>query len=302
MRTELSLFVEEDNNNNKESLGATKILDRNGNVIAEFSNQRQLLIKLNRIPYIVSRGFILVEDNRFYKHHGFNFVRMSIGTLKNIVTFGHSPGGSTISQQLAKILFTNQKKTIKRKIYEFFCTIELEKKFTKNEILQIYVNSIFFGNGIYGIEGASQFYFGKDASELNIAEASLLIGMNRAPEIYSPVKSIEKAKIVQRIVLTQFVKAGFLSKEQSKMEFDRFWTRFKDNGVLGSQSFWKTDTNRSGYVTEYVRQVLENEFMKDFLKDYNEESSKKLCFEKITQGGLTIETTIDINKQILQKK
>ena len=177
-----------------------------------------------------------------------------------------------------------------------------KKKFTKNEILQIYVNTIFFGNGIYGIEGASQFYFGKDASELNIAEASLLIGMNRAPEIYSPVKSIDKAKIVQKIVLNQFVKAGFLTKENSKMEFDRFWNRFSANGVLGSQSFWKTDVNRSGYVTEFVRQALENEFMKDFLKEYNEESSRKFCYEKITQGGLIIETTIDINKQVLAEK
>ena len=91
LRLILNLFVDEENK--KENLGATTILDRNGNTIAVFSTQRQKLIKLSRIPYFVSRGFLLIEDNRFYSHHGFNYVRMAIGSLENLATFGHSPGG-----------------------------------------------------------------------------------------------------------------------------------------------------------------------------------------------------------------
>jgi len=256
-------------------------LDRNGNIITKFVTDKHKLIPLNQIPYFVTRGFILVEDREFYQHNGINYFRFIGSFFKNIVTLGHSGGGSTISQQLAKILFTKHERKLKRKIYELFCTFELEKKFSKNEIMQIYLNSIYLGHGVYGIENAANFYFGKDASELNICEASLLIGMNRSPERYSPIKSKDNALKVQQVVLKQFIDSGFLTKEQSETEFKRFWRKFDLLGISGNQSFWKTEINRSGYVTEYIRQILENE----------------LSFEKITQGGLIVETTIDLEKQ-----
>ena len=192
----------------EEDKESSYILDKNGNIIAKYSPEKHRLIRLEYLPFFLSRGFILIEDKKFYNHHGINFTRLSLGIIRNIFTFGHSPGGSTISQQLAKILFTKQKKTIKRKIYELFCTFELEKRFKKNEILQIYLNSIYLGHGVYGIENASQFYFGKDASELTIAESCLLIGMNRAPEYYSPIKYRENAKRIQQVVLNRFIKEG----------------------------------------------------------------------------------------------
>lgn len=279
--TDINIYL--GNEPEKEDKIGSIFLDRNNNIITKFSTQKYKLIKLNKIPFFLSRGFIIVEDDRFFNHKGFNLVRLSIGIVKNIITLGHAPGGSTISQQLAKILFTKQKRTIKRKAYEFYCTIELERRFTKNEILQIYLNSIYLGHGIYGIANASQFYFGKDASELNIAEAALLIGMNRAPEIYSPIKSREKAEKVQRVVLSQLIDKGYISKDESKLEIDRFWKNFDQHGARGNQSFWKAEINNSGYVTEYIRQLLEKEF----------------GFDKITQGGLIVETTIDIRKQVL---
>ena len=260
--------------------------DRNGEIIAQFSPQRYKLIKLNYIPFFVSRGFLLIEDNRFYYHKGFNVVRLAIGILKNVVTFGHAPGGSTISQQLSKILFTNQSRTIKRKIYEFFCTLDLEKRFTKNQVLQIYLNSIYLGHGVYGIASASNFYFGKDASELNIAEAALLIGMNRSPELYSPLKYKDRAARIQRVVLNQFVKAGYLSKAEEDFEAKRFWEKFDQIGVSGNQSLWKTEINRSGYVTEYIRQILEEKF------DYDD----------VIDKGIIVETSIDIKKQMIAEK
>ena len=262
----MNLFVDEENK--KENLGATTILDRNGNTIAVFSTQRQKLIKLSRIPYFVSRGFLLIEDNRFYSHHGFNYVRMAIGYLENLATFGHFPAAHNLPTIGKNIVYQPEKNNKKKNLMNYSARLNSKKNSPKMKFFRYTSIRFFSGIEFDGIEGASQFYFGKDASELNIAEASLLIGMNRAPEIYSPVKSIDKAKIVQKIVLNQFVKAGFLTKENSKMEFDRFWNRFSANGVLGSQSFWKTDVN-SGYATEFVRQALENVFHERFLKEYN---------------------------------
>lgn len=261
----------------------TVILDKKGNVIAKYSPERHKLIQLREIPNFLSVGFILIEDQQFFKHNGINIARIFISFLNNIFTVGKSGGGSTISQQLSKILFTKQERTLKRKIYEMFCTFELEKRFSKKEILTIYLNSIYLGHSNFGIQDASNFYFGKDASELNIAEAALLIGMNRSPENYSPIKYKEKAKNIQQVVMNTFVKYGYLTTEDADFEIQKFWKRFEKTGMFGNQSFWKTSVNNSAYITEYIRQILEKEF------DY----------DKITKGGLIIETTIDLERQRL---
>lgn len=268
------------------TIPATLFLDRNGKVITKFATKKHKLVPLNQIPYFLTKGFIMIEDNEFYNHHGINYFRFTMAFIKNIVTLGKSPGGSTISQQLAKILFTKQERSFKRKVYEIFCVFELEKRFTKNEILQIYLNSIYLGHGIYGIENASNFYFGKNANQINIVEAALLIGMNRSPERYSPIKNRENAKKVLDMVLGQFVKNQFISSETKEKETEKFWRKFDVNGSQGTQSFWKTDENNSGYITEYVRQILEREF----------------SYDKITGEGLIVETTIDLQKQILAEK
>lgn len=277
---ESSITLGQDKNN---KIKFTYIYDRNKKVIAKYSPQKHQLIPLREIPYFVSEGFILVEDQRFYKHIGINFGRLAIAIIKNIITLGKAPGGSTISQQISKILFTKSERSIKRKIYELYCTFEIERRFTKNEILQIYLNSIYLGHGVYGIENASKFYFGKDAGELNIAEAALLIGMNRAPEIYSPIKNKKKAEYIQNVVLNQFVKAKFLSKSDKIFEYKRFWKLFDALGKTGNQSFWKTEVNKSGYITEYIRQILAKEF----------------TYDEITHNGIIVETTIDLEKQRL---
>ncbi|OHD15375.1 MAG: hypothetical protein A2Y34_08180 [Spirochaetes bacterium GWC1_27_15] len=265
---------------------ATVILDRNKNIIAKYITDKHKLIPLKEIPFFISKGFILIEDKDFYNHSGINLFRLGSAFLRNIITLGHSGGGSTISQQLAKILFTKQERNTKRKVYEFFCTVELEKRFTKSEILQIYLNSIYLGHGVYGIENAANFYFGKEASRLNIAEAALIVGMNRSPERYSPIKNRDNAKKIQKVVLNQFVKNNFLTDKEEEYEINRFWKKFDDLGAFGNQSFWKTEINWSGYITEYIRQILE----------------KELSYERITSGGITVETTIDLEKQTLAEK
>jgi penicillin-binding protein 1A len=257
------------------------IYDRNGNIIAKFTSNRHKLIPLQEIPYFVTKGFMLIEDQKFYSHHGINYSRVLFLLLKNAFTFGRSGGGSTISQQLAKILFTKQDRSFKRKIYELFCTFELEKRFTKNEILQIYLNSIYLGHGVYGIQNAAGFYFGKSAGELNLPEAALLIGMNRSPERYSPIRNKEAARYIQKVVMNEFISRHFTSRKDADTETDKFWKRFDEYGAFGTQSFWKTDINMSGYATEVIRQILERDF----------------TYEKITSGGLKIETSIDLDRQ-----
>jgi membrane peptidoglycan carboxypeptidase len=280
--TDIMLGQEEENEKS-----STVFLDRNKRIIARYSPVKHKLISLREIPFYVSQGFVMIEDQAFYNHMGINPVRLALAVVRNVVTFGNAPGGSTISQQLSKILFTKAERNIKRKVYELFCTLEMESRFSKNEILQIYLNSIYLGHGIYGIENAARFYFDKNASELTIAESALFVGMNRAPEYYSPIKYRENAERIQRHVLLQFVHYGFLEKSEMELEYQRFWERFDQmSGAAGNQSIWKTEVNNSGYITEYVRQILAREF----------------SYEKITQGGLIVETTIDLEKQRLAER
>ena len=264
----------------------SKFLDRNGKVIAEYTSNKHKLVPLKRLPYYLTKGFILSEDRKFYQHNGFNYERLILAFVKNIFTVGKSGGASTISQQLAKILFTKHERKLSRKVYELFCTLELEKRFTKNELLQIYLNSIYMGHGTYGIEDASNFYFGKSAEALTIAEASLFIGMNRSPEYYSPIKDKRRAKLIQQIILDKFVEEGLILKESAEFEINRFWIKFSQTGISGNQSFWKTEINRSAYITEYIRQILNKEFE----------------YSKVTQGGLIVQTSIDLEKQLLAEK
>ncbi len=261
----------------------SKFLDRSGKVIAQYTSNKHKLVPLKELPYYLPKGFLLAEDHKFYHHNGFNYERLILAFFRNIVTMGKSGGASTISQQLAKILFTKHERKLSRKVYELFCTLELESKFTKNELLQIYLNSIYMGHGTYGVEDASNFYFGKSASQLTIAEAALFIGMNRSPEYYSPIKDKKRAKYIQEVILNKFASEGFITKEDTEFESNRFWIRFSQNGVTGNQSFWKTDINKSAYITEYIRQILNKEFE----------------YSKVTQGGLIVQTSIDLEKQLL---
>ena len=279
---ETDTLLEESNENPAEKK-ATIVYDRNGRIITKYSSEKYKLASIQEMPFFLTRGFIYIEDRKFYEHHGVNYIRLARAVFDNIRTLGHAGGGSTISQQLSKILFTKHERSIKRKIYELFCTFELESRFSKNEILKIYLNSNYMGHGTYGIANAASFYFGKSATELTIAEAALLVGMNRSPERYSPIRNRKNAEYILSYVIGKFVEAGFLTEEQATFETERFWENFGNHGILGEQSIWKTEINKSGYLTEYVRQILEKEF----------------SYDKITAGGLIVETSFDLEKQSL---
>lgn len=186
--------------------------DKEGNSLSETSDD---WIKLKNIsPYLID-ATISIEDKKFYKHHGFDYLRMGKAMLNNIKARRTLEGASTITQQYAKNLFLDFDKTWKRKIEEAWLTIRLETHYSKEEILEGYLNSINYG-GVYGVEKASRYYFNKSASELTLAEASILAGIPKSPSNYSPIANPKKAKKRQKIILNSMVENGYITSKQKK--------------------------------------------------------------------------------------
>lgn len=178
-------------------------LDRNGGLIAVRGSQEAPPANLDELPDYVPAAFIAIEDQHFYNHPGFNPVRMGQSFINNQRAGRVTGGGSTITQQLAKNLFLSPEQTYKRKAQELLLAVWLETKFSKDEILALYLNRVYFGGGAYGIEAASQRYFNKDAKELNLGEAALLAGLLKGPSRYSPISSTERAEKRANIVLSE---------------------------------------------------------------------------------------------------
>jgi len=192
-------------------------LDRNSEPFAQKSfPKRSNWISLEEIsPYVV-QGFIATEDQHFYKHHGFDYGRIFHSLWTNAKEGNHHFGASTITQQYARNLFNNFEKTWKRKFKEAIYTIRLETHYSKDDLLEGYLNTINFGHGAYGIEDASLFYFNKHASELNLAEASLLVGIPKAPAHYSPLFYADNAKSRQQVVLTAMAAQSFIDEREKQ--------------------------------------------------------------------------------------
>lgn len=187
----------------------TLIYDRNGDYAGSLSGQKGTYVELDAISDDLENAVIATEDRTFYENKGVNIKRM----LLAILTLGRSGGGSTITQQLAKNAYLTQDQTIKRKAREFFLALELTKKYSKDEILTMYLNNAYFGNGVWGVEDASRKYFGRSAAELELDQAATLAGMLKGPEIYNPYYSIENATNRRDTVLQVMVDAGKISQE-----------------------------------------------------------------------------------------
>ncbi len=172
-------------------------------------------VSLGEVPAYVKQAFVAVEDKRFYSHHGLDYKRICKATLKNLASFSFREGASTISQQLIKNTHLSGEKTLKRKLRECKLTLQLEKRYKKDEILGLYLNSIYFGHDAFGIGDASAFYFGKDAEELTPAQAAMLAALVRSPNTYSPFKSPEKCLGRRNFVLSLMREQGYLSKEET---------------------------------------------------------------------------------------
>lgn len=168
--------------------------------------------KIENISDTMKKAIISVEDNRFYNHHGFDFTAIIRATLVNIQSGEIEEGASTITQQLVKNLYLSDEQTMVRKIEELIMSLNLETRCSKDEILELYLNSIYFGSGYYGITDAAKGYFGKTPDNLNLPEAAMLAGLPNAPSLYSPYEDFKMAKKRQFIVLDTMVKNGYIDR------------------------------------------------------------------------------------------
>lgn len=233
----------------------TKVFARDGTVIAEFFKERRYPVKLHDIPAVIRNAFLAAEDEGFYRHTGVDFQSVLRAAVKNFQSGSSKQGGSTITQQVVKNLLLTSEKNLKRKIKEAILSYRLEKRVSKDGILEIYLNQIFFGNTAYGIKAAAHIYFHKELDQITLGEAAILAGLPKAPSEYSPIRSMSNAKKRQHYVLGRMVTAGFITQKQA------------DDANLEKIEVFKAPQeniyNAHYYVNEARSQFKENPLWKD---------------------------------------
>lgn len=193
---------------------SSRVYSSDGKLLAEFYVERRTFVPHYKIPEHVKKALIAIEDVRFYNHPGVDFIGIGRAFFHDIRTMSTAQGGSTITQQLAKMLFLKPERSLKRKLKEIALSIQIERHYTKDEILGLYLNQAYFGSRAYGIEAAAQTYFGKPVADLTIGDAALLAAMPKAPSVYSPFKNPEKAKERRAAVLRLMKDNNFITKSQ----------------------------------------------------------------------------------------
>ena len=259
----------------------TKIYDINGRLISEYFTEQRKILSINEVPDHFIKALIAVEDRSFYTHKGINFRGILRAFIVNLLSGYIKEGGSTLTQQLAKTLFTSRKRTYLRKFKEIWLALQIEKLYTKNEILEFYINEMYFGHGAYGIGAASMLYFDKPAKKLSIAETTLLAALPVAPFKYSPFRNPKLAIERHRKVFNNIVSLGLVDEEKAEGIFFDFWQSYQAKLISPNLSLWKTRLDEAPYFTEYIRQKIEKEF------------GSSTLYEK----GMKIYTTLDIDYQ-----
>ncbi|MCR4432063.1 MAG: penicillin-binding protein 1A [Tepidanaerobacteraceae bacterium] len=265
------------------------VYDKDGKVIAELhGEQNRVPVNIEQVPDYLKNAFIAIEDQYFYQHKGIN-VRSIFGALwADIVHGGYHRGASTITQQLVKLAFLSPEKALKRKAQEAWLAIQLERHYTKDQILQFYLNQIYFGHSAYGVEAAAEIYFGKSVDKLDLAESAMLAGIPKSPSLYSPYINFERAKERQEIILNTMVERNFISREEAEK------AKNEKLQLIGLKNI-KADY-KAPYFTDYVIQELAAQLQKEFGMSEDE------AFDKIYNDGLKIYTTVDIKIQEAAEK
>ncbi len=260
----------------------TRILDAKDRLIGEFAvDKGQYVRSPDDLPAYLKKALVASEDGRFYEHHGIDWRATARAALMAVVHLHRPHGTSTITQQLAKMMFTTRRYTLGRKIFEYFCARRLEQKFTKDQILLMYLNFSYFGHACFGVESAARYYFDKPASALDVGEAAMLVAIIPNPKRYSPLDHPDLAHARLRTVLGRMVRRGYLPPSAvARVETD-FWTSFDGRRRAPDVSFWRTRVNEAPYLVEFVRRRMLREFTK----------------ERLLKGGLTIRTTFDLDAQ-----
>ena len=272
---------------------ATIIYDKNNNVVDTLSVESREIAKLEDISPYVKDAFLSIEDKQFYSHHGLNFRGITRAVVTTFLKGRPTQGGSSITQQLAKNAFLTPEKTFSRKVKEAILTYQIERTYTKDEILERYLNEIYFGSGSYGIRNAAEQYFKKDVKDLNIAEAALLAGIPNRPTKYDPNRNLENALHRQKIILKEMYDDGRITKEQYDEALAyKFELENEDNvkNVPANTSIIYNRRTKATYKNPELTTIVE-----DYLAEIYDE-------EQIYTSGLKIYTTIDLDYQKVAKE
>ena len=258
--------------NNMRPAVSSQVFDSQGKLITTLhSDQNRLPIDINKVPKNLQNAFIAAEDNRFYDHIGVDPIGILRAVVTNLTNRGIAQGGSTITQQLAKNAFLSQDQTLKRKIQEAILALELERKYSKKEILEMYMNQIYFGRGAYGIQTAAHTYFGKDVGDLTLAECAMIAGLPKSPNYYS--SSVNEATARKNVVVGQMEKYGYITPSQAE--------EAKKASLDIKQKSTSNTTDETAYFIDYVTQEIAQKYGDDALY----------------KDGLKIYTTLDTDKQ-----
>ena len=252
----------------------TLIFDREEKEAGALSGQKGTYVELTDISKDLQNAVVATEDRSFYKNDGINYGRFFLA----ILTAGRSGGGSTITQQLAKNAYLSQDQTVERKAKEFFLALELTKKYSKEQILTMYLNNAYFGNGVWGVEDASKKYFGVSASQLTLDQAATLAGMLKGPELYNPLNSIEDSSNRRDTVLQNMVAAGYIDKNQ-------------ETEAAGVDMASQLQDKYEGKISDYRYPSYFDAVVNEAVSKYN------LTEEEIVNNGYRIYTELDQNYQ-----
>lgn len=248
------------------------VFDRNNKKIGEFFRERRTLVPYKDIPKHLVNAFLAAEDDKFFEHKGINLLAILRATFANLRAGRSVQGGSTITQQVAKTLMLSPEKTFIRKLRDMMLAIQMEKNLSKEDILYLYLNQIYFGQGAYGVEAAAQSYFKKSAKDLTIAESAILAGLPQAPSRYSPVSNPERAKERQIYVLRRMAEVGYITKAEAEKDIQE-------------------------PIKVYVREDYE-EYAPFFLETVRQLLVQQLGENVVLDEGIRIYTSLDIKKQI----
>lgn len=256
---------------------ATTIFDRNDKPVFTIFKEQRLEVGLDKVSPNVIKAVLSAEDQRFYAHEGVDFLRVAGAMMRNIREWRKAEGGSTVTQQLARTSFLSTDKTYRRKLKEIVLAAQIENTYTKDEILALYLNKVYFGDGLYGIEAAARGYFSTPATELSVAQAALLVGLIKSPSSWAPTINMERAVSRRNVVLETMVNAGSITRD----EYERARkepVKLKD-GLSVHERFGL-------YYKEQVRQLLVEQF----------------GWERVYQGGLQVYTALDQTMQQAAEK
>ena len=255
---------------------SSRVYSKDGDLIAEYAIEKRLFIPYDAIPKPIINAFLSAEDKNFFKHPGIDakgIIRAVINNFKNIVHDNRLEGASTITQQVAKNFLLTNEVSLKRKIKEAILAFRIEKAYSKERILELYLNQIYLGSGTYGVAAASLEYFDKSVKELNYSEAALLAALPKAPSKYNPFRFYEEAKLRRNLVLKNLYENNFISDDEfKKYKLEKINLKKRKIKLL----------QEANYYTEEIRRIIKDNY----------------GFDKLYAEGLSIKSSLDINYQL----